>query len=153
MARGNGMGRLRIERLRAGPIATRRSSVRNVVAVSTATGDGAMLERVVDREIEGFTFRLYDTGRYDKRGCTRLRWLVKAPTGEAVRGVDLCPSILHADDSDETLAALCSFLSSPEVWDEPWEVKIRAFAEEHQEALGMIACELEERDEEAAISW
>lgn len=66
---------------------------------------------------KGPTFHIetWDTGRYDKRGQTIIRYeLLKLDRGLGTiifEGEDFCGSPLHADDSPETLRSLLSFLT------------------------------------------
>lgn len=58
-----------------------------------------------------FRLELFDTHRQDWRGQTRLAYRF-SDTGKLIfEGADFAGSPLHADDSDETAAALLSFLS------------------------------------------
>lgn len=59
----------------------------------------------------GFTLRLWDTGTYDRRGCTRLRYQLKDGQRVIFEGANYCASPLHADDSRETVAGLLGFLT------------------------------------------
>jgi hypothetical protein len=99
---------------------------------------------------QGPTFYLttYDTGRTDDRGCTRQAYtLTQHEPGKApivlFDGEDFCGSPLHADDSDQTIAALLGFLTlrpgdtDQEYFDRYTPDQIR-FCEDHAETL---ACE------------
>lgn len=58
----------------------------------------------------GHTLRTWDTGKLSA-GRTCVGYELCDPIGQGIfRGVDFRPSPLHADDSDETLRALCGFL-------------------------------------------
>lgn len=59
----------------------------------------------------GFTLRLWDTGRRDWRGQTRLAYELKDGRGVVFAGDDFSGSPLHADDSQATVGAILSFLS------------------------------------------
>lgn len=110
-----------------------------------------MRELIRNAKIDGFTFRLYDTGTYDNRGCTRLDWEAVAPDGEMVKGGELCGSPGHADDSNDTLACLVGFLSATHCWDAPGEEDVREFSERHSDDLSIISSMIEEHEGELEI--
>lgn len=58
-----------------------------------------------------YAVRLYDTGTYDSRGQTRLDYEFDQDSVRLFTGSDFRGSPMHADDSDETLAALLGFLT------------------------------------------
>ncbi len=114
-----------------------------------------------------FLLSVYDTGAYDTRGCTRLAYRLSsfepgvcltedddghvtphpdtAQMGKEIfRGEDFCGSPLHADDSNETLRSLMTFLTlRPGDTDADYFADYTpeqlAFADEHAEALGIEA--------------
>lgn len=73
-----------------------------------------MRERIKSVRLGRWTVTLYATERTDARGCTGLGWTVREDGKSVARddGSDLVfGSPLHADDSDETMAAACSLIS------------------------------------------
>lgn len=59
-----------------------------------------------------YTLKMWDTGRCDRRGQARIGYTL-SQDGEVAPifdGDDFCPSPMHADDSDATVAALLGFL-------------------------------------------
>jgi hypothetical protein len=59
----------------------------------------------------GHVLRTFDTGRTDSRGRTCIGYELDGPDGARIfAGTDFRCSPLHADDSDESLRALCGFL-------------------------------------------
>ena len=99
----------------------------------------------------GARFRLdmYDTGRYDNRGCTYIRYTFSfrsakgAPAVTLFEGSDFAGSPLHADDSDETVRSLMTFLTIRPSADRTYcanytETQL-AFCSEHAETL---SCEV-----------
>lgn len=59
----------------------------------------------------GFTLRLWDTGKRDWRGQTKLDYELKDGRKVVFAGDDFAGSPMHADDSRETVAALLGFLT------------------------------------------
>mgnify|MGYP001560414375 CR=1 len=59
----------------------------------------------------GFTLRLYDTGRVDWRGQSKLAYELKDHRKVIFSGGDFAGSPMHADDSLQTVAALLGFLT------------------------------------------
>ena len=60
-----------------------------------------------------FTLAMFDTGRRDSRGCTRIAYTLHMTgrRGPLFNGSDFCASPLHADDSDSAVAGLIGFLT------------------------------------------
>lgn len=95
-----------------------------------------------------FSLTMYDTGRYDHRGQTVIGYRFSAhESGRTVvlfSGEDFAGSPLHADDSDETVRALLSFLTlRPGDTDADHFAAYTAdqhdFAAAHAEAVAMAA--------------
>lgn len=96
-----------------------------------------------------FTLTMHATDRTDSRGCTYIGYelVERAPGEEPVvlfQGEDFCGSPMHADDSNETVASLMSFLTlRPGDTDADYFAEYtadqRAYCDEHAEALAM-AC-------------
>ena len=60
---------------------------------------------------DGFTLRLWDSGRRDWRGQTVISYQFKDRRRVIFEGSDFAGSPMHADDSIDTTMALLSFLS------------------------------------------
>ena len=60
---------------------------------------------------QGFTLRLYDTGRCDNRGKSVLSYQLKDRRQVIFEGSDFAGSPMHADDSIDTIIALLGFLT------------------------------------------
>ena len=110
----------------------------------------ATLESIRTWNSGRFTLELFDTGRTDWRGQTRLGY--RFTDGERVvfEGADFAGSPLHADDSDATVAALLGFLSlRPGDTDREhfadYTPEQLEWADQNGEELGLLALELEER--------
>jgi hypothetical protein len=112
-----------------------------------------MNELIRDWKSGRFALELFATGRRDWRGQTKLAY--RFIDGEQVifEGEDFAGSPLHADDSDETLAALLGFLSL-----RPGDVERDYFegytsaqlewAESNGDKLALLAMEMEEKGKE-----
>lgn len=98
-----------------------------------------------------FTLELYDTGRTDSRGCTILGYRLYSGTprisAPLFRGEDFAGSPLHADDSDDTIRSLMTFLTlrpgdvETDYFDGYTDAQ-RDFCDDHAEALGTyVACD------------
>jgi hypothetical protein len=92
-----------------------------------------------------YILTLWATTRTDDRGQTVLGYRLEAPDGATIfEGEDFCGSPLHADDSDETLAALLGFLTlrpgdtDREYFDAYTPAQLD-FAESEGEYLGLLA--------------
>jgi hypothetical protein len=74
-----------------------------------------MRERIKTVRLGRWTLTLYDTGKYDNRGCTRLAYRVRQDGKAVAWSRDeydaVCGSPLHADDSDETAAAAVALIA------------------------------------------
>jgi len=93
-----------------------------------------------------FTLMVWDTGRRDARGQSKLGYSLRQYARPGARprviflGSDFAGSPLHADDSDQTIAALLSFLTlrpgdtDREYFDKYTPEQLQ-FASEHAEAL------------------
>ena len=108
-----------------------------------------------------FKLELFDTGRCDWRGQSRLAYTFCDAGKVIFEGADFASSPLHADDSSQTVAALLSFLAlrpgdtdreyfdryTPEQLD--WarangeQLSLLAYEMEEQARLGMVACSVE----------
>ena len=108
-----------------------------------------------------FRLDLFDTHRRDWRGQTRLAYRFSDSDRLVFGGTDFAGSPLHADDSDQTVAALLSFLSlrpgdtdpehfasyTPEQLD--WaqangeELALEAYELEERARRGFVACSVE----------
>ena len=95
-----------------------------------------------------FTLKLWDTGNLDSRGQTYLGYRLTTTDKVCVfEGEDFAGSPMHADDSDETVAGLMSFLclqpgDTDADYFESYTAAQLAFAAEHAEAL---RCEVSNR--------
>lgn len=74
---------------------------------------GDLLRTVILRaRDEEFILKMWDTGRIDDRGQTIIGYSLRGRDHRAVfEGRDFSGSPLHADDSDETVKALVTFLT------------------------------------------
>lgn len=71
-----------------------------------------MLDPIRHVRFGGHELKLYDTGRIDCRGQSKLAYSFRPIDGEVLfEGDDFAGSPLHADDSDETLRSLVGFLT------------------------------------------
>ena len=91
-----------------------------------------------------FTLRVYSTGRYDHRGCSRLDYtLTQRERGKSrviFDGGDFCPSPMYADDSDDAIGALLGFLTlrpgdTDREYFERYTPEQLEFASQHAESL------------------
>ncbi|MFA5053992.1 MAG: hypothetical protein WC565_08025 [Parcubacteria group bacterium] len=101
-----------------------------------------------------FSLTMWDTGRYDSRGQTIIRyWLTMREPDSAFRrstvlfqGDNFAGSPMHADDSDATVASLMGFLTlrpgdtDPEYFADYTEEQ-REFCDQHAEALQLCCLE------------
>lgn len=97
-----------------------------------------------------FELELSDTGSADWRGKSRLAYEFRDAGQLIFSGEDFCGSPLHADDSDETVAALLTFLSlrpgdTDRDYFDRYTPKQLDWARTHGEELSWLATELEER--------
>ena len=97
-----------------------------------------------------FQLDLFDTGRSDWRGQTRLAYTFRDGDKVIFEGQDFCGSPLHADDSIATVAALLSFLSlrpgdTDREYFEPYTPEQLDWARANGEELSMLAHEMEEQ--------
>lgn len=108
-----------------------------------------------------FQLDLFDTGRCDWRGQTRLAYTFKDGGKVIFEGQDFAGSPLHADDSSATIAALLSFLAfRPGDTDREYferytqeqldwarangeELSFLTYEMEEQARRGMVACSVE----------
>jgi hypothetical protein len=105
---------------------------------------------------EGFSLRLFDTGR-SRDGKTELAYAFSdTRTPDALQlfvGGEFYPSPLHADDSDETVAALLGFFSLGEgdtdsdYFDNYTERQLAWRDSARREELSLLVYEMEERDD------
>lgn len=79
---------------------------------------GTPIRTVIFRDMIGlirYTLRVWDSGRLDARGCSFLRYELRTGFGDSsvvlFEGEDFAGSPLHADDSDETMRSLLTFLT------------------------------------------
>ena len=91
-----------------------------------------------------FTLRVFDTGRYHRRGTSllayELRQHERGRTTILFNGEEYSPSPLHADDSDRSIAGLLGFLTlRPGDTDREYFTNYtpaqREFCDQHAEAL------------------
>lgn len=92
-----------------------------------------------------FQLSIFDTGKFDSRGCSVLAYALKQHEGGRAsvlfEGSDFRPSPLHADDSDATVAALLGFLTlrpgdTDREYFEDYTPAQLEFCAQHAEALG-----------------
>jgi hypothetical protein len=92
-----------------------------------------------------FKLETWDTGRTDSRGTTTIGYRfteLSHPPVVIFEGADFNGSPLHADDSDETMRSLLTFLTlrpgdtDKEYFADYTEIQ-RAFCDEHAEALAL----------------
>lgn len=93
-----------------------------------------------------FKLTIYDTGRTDSYGKTCIGYELRTCDGSMSRtifeGKDFYASPMHADDSDETVRSLMTFLTlrpgdTDSEYFEGYTEEQRAFCDEHAEALAM----------------
>ena len=78
---------------------------------------GTPIRTVIFKDVGGirYTLRMWDTGRLDKRGCSFMSYELYCGFSGSVETLfeadDFAGSPMHADDSDETVRALLSFLT------------------------------------------
>jgi hypothetical protein len=104
-----------------------------------------------------FHLEVFDTGRSDWRGQTRLAYTFKDNGNVIFEGQDFAGSPLHADDSDETLAALLGFLSlrpgdTDREYFDSYTPEQLEWAQHHGEELSWLAHEMEERARRGMIA-
>lgn len=98
---------------------------------------------------EDFRLDLYATDQRDHRGQTRLAYAFYHANKLVFSGCDFCGSPLHADDSDETLATLLTFLSlrpgdTDREYFDAYTPEQMEFAQQHGEQLSLYSLDLEE---------
>lgn len=100
-----------------------------------------------DLNIEGFRLRMWDSGKRDYRGTTTIAYLFQDRNGHVLfKGCDYNGSPLHADDSDECVRGLLTFLTlrpgdtDSEYFESYTEDQID-FCETDAEYLSLYACE------------
>lgn len=93
-----------------------------------------------------FELKIWDTGRYDSRGQSRIGYTLRMSAHNGAKatvlltGEDFSGSPMHADDSNETIASLMSFLTlrpgdtDPEYF-AAYTPEQMAYCNEHAEAL------------------
>ena len=105
-------------------------------------------EEIREWSEDDFRLQLFDTGRLDGRGQTKLAYRFFDGGQLIFEGEDFAGSPLHADDSDATLASLLGFLSlrpgdtDAEYFDSYTPERL-AWCEERAEDLGLHSYELE----------
>jgi hypothetical protein len=114
-----------------------------------------MHEHIRTWESDTFRLDLYATERTDWRGQTVLAYEFYDQGELIFKGEDFAGSPMHADDSDESVAALLSFLSlrpgdTDAEYLESYTPAQMAWCEDRGEELSMHAYDLEHVDEEAA---
>lgn len=87
-----------------------------------------------------FALTIWDTGRYDRRGQTVLGYRLNMDGALLFQGEDFAGSPCHADDADETVAALMSFLTlrpgdTDRAHFDTYTPRQLAFCDHHAEAL------------------
>ena len=97
-----------------------------------------------------FQLELFDTRGRDWRGQTRLAYTFRDHCKVIFEGEDFAGSPLHADDSNETVAALLSFLSlrpgdTDREYFNDYTPEQLDWARQHGEELSLLAYELEEQ--------
>jgi hypothetical protein len=103
-----------------------------------------------------FQLDLFDTGSCDSRGQTRLAYTFRDNGNVIFEGDDFAGSPLHADDSEETVAALLSFLSlrpgdtDREYFDRYTPEQLE-WAQQNGEELSLLAHEMEERAQRGMV--
>lgn len=105
------------------------------------------VEVLTDRR---WTLRTWDTHRQHTRGTTMIGYEFIMPNGEVLfSGEDFSASPLEADDSDESLRALLSFLTlrpgdTDREYFKDYTAAQMAFAESYEcEAMQLYSCEPE----------
>lgn len=103
-----------------------------------------------DVNIEGFRLRMWDSGQQDKRGTTTIAYLFQDKNSRALfKGCDFNGSPLHADDSNECVRSLLSFLTlrpgdTDAEYFENYTADQLDFADTDAENLSLYAMEPEE---------
>lgn len=97
-----------------------------------------------------YRLNLYDTGARDWRGQTKLAYCFRHSGKIIFEGSDFAGSPMHADDSNETVAALLGFLSlRPGDTDADYFDKYTpeqlAWADANGEDLSFLCLRMEER--------
>ena len=97
-----------------------------------------------------FKLEVFDTGRRDWRSQTRLAYTFTDGGNVIFQGEDFSGSPLHADDSDESLAALLGFLAlrpgdTDREYFDSYTPEQLAWARQNGEELALLAHEVEER--------
>ncbi len=114
-----------------------------------------MKELIRRVKFDGYVLELFDTGKYDTRGCTNLAYCLISPKGVVIfDNQNFFGSPMHSDDSDETIRNLLGFLTlrigdtDREYFDNYNEVQID-FRDNEAEVLSIWAwdeCEFEEME-------
>ena len=97
-----------------------------------------------------FRLEMFDTDRTDWRGQSRLAYTFTDGGKVIFEGSDFCGSPLHADDSDETVAALLGFLAlrpgdTDREYFDTYTPEQLDWARANGEELAWLAHEIEER--------
>jgi hypothetical protein len=97
-----------------------------------------------------FKLEIFDTGRQDWRGQSRLSYTFTDGGSVIFQGEDFAGSPLHSDDSDETVAALLGFLAlrpgdTDREYFDRYTPEQLDWARANGEELGWLAHEIEER--------
>jgi hypothetical protein len=102
---------------------------------------------------DGFKLEMYDDGiNWQHHGRTRIAYRFWHNGTLIFEGTDFTCSPMHADDSNESVAALLSFLSlkpgdTDREYFEDYTPEQMEWCRQHGEDLSMIVIEMEERAE------
>lgn len=104
-----------------------------------------------------FKLQVFDTGRRDWRGQSRLAYTFTDAGNVIFESEDFAGSPLHADDSDATLAALLGFLSlrpgdTDREYFDRYTPEQLDWAMANGEELSLLAHEMEERARRGMVS-
>ncbi len=104
-----------------------------------------------------FKLEIFDTGRRDWRGQTRLAYRFADGDKVIFQGEDFAGSPMHPDDSDETLAALLGFLAlrpgdTDRDYFDSYTPEQLDWARANGEELGWLAHEIGERARRGFVS-
>ena len=100
---------------------------------------------------DGFTLRLFDTGKYHSRGTAMLAYTLKDKGTLIFEGDDFSSSPMHAIDSLETVTSLLGFLTlrpgdtDREYFDKYTPAQMAWCQSSRCELLGLIQYLMEER--------
>jgi hypothetical protein len=84
-------------------------TVTDEVAYRWVPGDPDSLRYVY---LNGYTLQMWDSGKVNRTGKTRIRYEFRTPSGVILfAGDDFCCSPMHAIDSDESVRHLLGFLT------------------------------------------